>query len=169
MSTTEVVVGTAGRAHGLQGEMFVHLRTDSPELRFTPGSRLLCGDLPVTVASYRGQDHRGIIRFDEVSDRTSAEALTGSTLLAEVEDTETTEADGEYFDHQLVGLEVVTESGEVVGSMTRVDHLGFQDQLVVSTPGGERPIPFVDALVPEVDLAAGRVTIHVIPGLLEDL
>ncbi|MCL1906976.1 MAG: ribosome maturation factor RimM [Propionibacteriaceae bacterium] len=169
MSTTDVIVGTVGRAHGLHGEVYVNLRTDSPELRFTRGAVLSCGERALTVASYRTHDNRGVVRFDEVADRTGVEALVGSELVASVETDESPMDDDEFFDHQLIGLEVATESGDRVGRITRVDHLGFQDNLVVGTDDGERLIPFITDFVPKVSPADGRVIVAPIPGLLEDL
>ena len=167
MSEIDVIVGTLGRAHGLSGELFVNLRTDSADRRFRRGAALFAGGRHLTVRSFRLQGERGLVRFDEVGDRSAAEELTGAELVAWVDPDESTGAEGEYFDHQLVGLDV--ESGSVVvGRVVRVDHLGFQDVLVVSVRGEERLVPFVDELVPEVDLAAGRVVVRAVPGLLED-
>ena len=168
LAEIDCVVGTLGRAHGLLGAMFVDLRTDSPQLRFRRGAVVYSDGHPFTVSSFSMQGARGLVRFDEVRDRSAAEALTGSELVAIVDENETTDEEGVYFDHQLVGLPVVTESGEAVGDVVRVEHLGFQDMLVVSVSGEERLIPFVDDLVPDVDLEAGRIVVRAIPGLLED-
>jgi len=160
-------VGTLGRAHSLSGELFVNLRTDSAEERFRAGSHVWVGSRPYTVKNFRLQGGRGIIRFEEVGDRTEAETLTGATLVARVDPAESVAEEGVYFDHQLVGLDVVSDS-HVVGQVVRVEHLGFQDMLVVSVGGEERLVPFVTQLVPDVDLMAGQVIVHAIPGLLED-
>ena len=73
-----------------------------------------------------------------------------------------------WYDHQLVGLDVVRD-GDVVGRVARVDHLPAQDLLVVAVGEREVLIPFVTAIVPEVDVAAGRVTVTPPAGLFEDL
>ena len=114
------------------------------------------------------QGTRGLLRFDEVRDRTDAEFLTGAQLMIDADLSERTGEEGVYFDHQLVGLSVATEQGAVVGEVVRVEHLGFQDTLVVSVSGKERLVPFVDDLVPTVDLETGRILVRAIPGLLED-
>ncbi|MCL2735875.1 MAG: ribosome maturation factor RimM [Propionibacteriaceae bacterium] len=169
MSTVDVIVGTLGRAHGLSGEIFVDLRTDSPQERFRPGAVLWAGEShPLEVVSFRIQSGRGLVRFADVSDRTHAEALTGARLVAHVPLDENADEDGVYFDHQLMGLTVVTTAGIEVGTVARIDHMGFQDMLVVATATGDRLVPFVDDLVPEVDLVNARVVVHAIPGLLED-
>ncbi|MCL2471949.1 MAG: ribosome maturation factor RimM [Propionibacteriaceae bacterium] len=169
MKHVDVVVGTLGRAHGLSGEIFVTVTTDSPQERFRPGAFVWAdGSRRLTVRSSRDQSSRTVLKFDEVPDRTAAEALTGAQLIAHVDAEETPADPQEFYDHQLVGLKVVTTEGVLAGTVARIDHLGFQDLLAVSTPQGERLVPFVDDLVPEVDLAAGQVVVNPIPGLLKD-
>ncbi|MDR2974324.1 MAG: ribosome maturation factor RimM [Propionibacteriaceae bacterium] len=168
----DLIVGRLGRARGLAGELFVNLRADSPAERFRVGTVLRAGEasdaVRLTVASFRDQGGRGLIRFKEVVDRSGAEALTGVELLLTVDDHETADEEDTYYDHQLVGLSVVAATGRTLGRVSRVDHLGFQDMLAVETAAGERLVPFVTALVPRVDLVAGEVVVEAIPGLLED-
>ena len=73
-----------------------------------------------------------------------------------------------WYDHQLVGLGVVRE-GVRVGTVIRVDHLPAQDLLTVSTDAGEVLVPFVKAIVPNVDIEAGTLTVTPPPGLFEQL
>ena len=169
MSEIDVVVARLGRAHGLRGEIMADLRTDSPESRFRPGAVLWADQgRPLTVRGFRFQKTRGVLSFAEVRDRVGAEALTGAELTARVDPGEPTDEADAFHDHQLMGLDVVTTDGVWAGSVERVDHLDFQDLLAVRTAIGVRLIPFVDDLVPEVDLAAGRLVVRAIPGLLED-
>ena len=169
MTEIDVIVGTLGRAHGLHGEIYVDLRTDSPKERFAVGAQVFPGNRgPLTIKSFRFQGVRAVVRFDEVRDRTEAENLVGLKLISRVDSSEVPQDDSEFYDHQLVGLDVVTSEGERVGTIARIDHLGFQDSLVVETSTGLRSVPFVNDLVPEVDLETGCVIIHAIPGLLED-
>ncbi|MDR0284667.1 MAG: ribosome maturation factor RimM [Propionibacteriaceae bacterium] len=168
MPQIDVTVGTLGRARGLTGELFVDLTTDSPADRFRAGAVVYVGTRPLTVTAFHRQGDRGLVRFDGIADRTAAEQLTGAELTALVDDDETPADEGEFYDHQLVGLAVVTTTGAVAGRVSRVEHLGFQDLLVVKTAADERLVPFVGDLVPEVDLAQGRIVIAAIPGLLED-
>lgn len=176
-----VTVGRIGRAHGLRGEVSVDIRTDEPERRFAPGSSLRF-ELParsgsgdgapaggtLTVRSSRLHGGRLVVALDEVSDRTAAEQLRGAIVRVEV-DVDERPADGEeFYDHQLIGLRVQTEDGSAVGSLTEVLHLPGQDTLSISTStAGEVLVPFVAALVPTVDLAAGYIVVTDRPGLLE--
>ena len=168
MAQIDLVVGTLGRARGLSGEMYVDLRTDSPFERFRPGAAVSAGGRTLTVTHFTMSGVRGLVRFHEVRDRTAAEELTGGELTVMVDERESTDEDGVYFDHQLVGMTVADTDLVVVGEVVRVEHLGFQDMLVVSVSGQERLVPFVDDLVPEVDVDAGRLVVRAIPGLLED-
>jgi 16S rRNA processing protein RimM len=166
-----VVVGRIGRPHGIRGEVTVEVRTDTPELRFAPGSVLATDPArlgPLTVAAARWHSGRLLLSVDGVHDRTGAEALRGIVLSAEVPDDEVPEDPEEFFDHQLRGLAVVDTAGTAIGVVDDVVHLPGQDLLSVRREGGrEVLVPFVAELVPEIDVDAGRVVIDPPPGLLD--
>jgi len=165
--TIEVLVGRIGRAHGLRGEVTIQLTTDSPEQRFAPGSRLSSPDSgSFTVRTFRWQSGMLVVGFEQAADRSAAEALRGTELWATVLAGDAA-ADDEYHDTVLIGLAAVDPAGRQLGTVARVLHLPAQDVLVLNTPDGERLVPFVTALVPEVDPAAGRLVIEPIPGLLD--
>ena len=84
---TEAIVGVIGRAHGVRGEVAVEPRTDEPERRFAPGQVLReeGGTRLFTVQSVRDHSGRLLVRFAELLDRTDAEAVRGTLLVAEVE------------------------------------------------------------------------------------
>jgi 16S rRNA processing protein RimM len=167
-----VTVGRIGRAHGIRGEVSVEVRTDSPELRFADGARLTtepAGAGPLVVGHTRWHSGRLLVRFDGVSDRAVAEGLRGVRLLADVGEGERLDDPDEFFDHQLVGLRAVTTTGDAVGAITDVLHPPGLDLLVVRRPDNrEALVPFVADIVPEVDIAAGRVVLDPPVGLLED-
>ncbi len=167
-AATEVLVGRIGKAHGLRGEVTIAPTTDSPEQRFAPGSQLSSPTAGVlTIRAFRRQAGHLVIAFEQATDRSAAEKLRGAELWAEVD---VSDADAEeYHDTILVGLAAVDPSGSQLGSVVRVLHLPAQDVLVLATPLGERLVPFVTELVPEVDLAGGRVVIDPIPGLLDEV
>lgn len=166
----EVVVGRVGRAHGIRGELTIEPRTDEPDRRFTPGAVLRNedGTRRLTVASARWHSGRLLVRFDEVADRTAAENCRGIVLFADVAADERPAGEGEFWDRDLLGLTVLTAQGDTGGEVRRIQH-GPQDLLVVRTPGGEeRLIPFVEALVPTIDLEARTLTLADVTGLLSD-
>ncbi|UGY93831.1 ribosome maturation factor RimM [Streptomyces gobiensis] len=168
----QLVVARIGRAHGIKGEVTVEVRTDEPELRLAPGAVLATDPAsagPLTIESGRVHSGRLLLRFEGVRDRTAAEALRNTLLIAEIDPEELPEDLEEFYDHQLIDLDVVTRDGTAVGRIAEVAHLPGQDLLVVKrTDGGEALIPFVTEIVPEIDLAEQRVVIEPPPGLLDE-
>lgn len=162
----QVVIGRIGRAHGIRGELNVDIRTDEPERRFAAGSSVICGDRTLTVATARHHSGRLVVSFKEIADRTAAEGLHGKILEAEIDPVETPDDPDEFYDHQLVGLEA--RSGDaVVGTVTGIVHGPYQDTLTIEIDGREVFVPFVTALIPEVSVSGGFVTINEIEGLLD--
>jgi 16S rRNA processing protein RimM len=179
MSSTEVVVGRIGRPHGVKGELSVEPRTDEPERRFTDGAVLVTeaprGGAPhgagrpetLTVTATRWHQSRLLVTFAEVTDRNQAEAVRGLILLATVDGTEAPADPEEYYDHQLVGLTVVTTDGVEVGELAEVVHGSAQDLLSIrAADGRDVLVPFVAQLVPTVDVPGRRIVVEDRPGLL---
>lgn len=112
---------------------------------------------------------RLLLRFAGVSDRTGAEALRNTLLIAEVDPEELPDDPEEFYDHQLMDLDVVTEDGVEVGRITEISHLPSQDLFIVERPdGSEVMIPFVAEIVAEIDLDEQRAVITPPPGLIDD-
>ena len=109
-----------------------------------------------------------LVAFAGITDRTAAAELTGSWLSVDSSQLPETGDPEEFRDHELIGLSVRTCAGDPVGVVTDVLHYG-QDLLVVRRADGpgECLVPFVKAIVPEVDLRAGVVVIDPPPGLLD--
>ncbi|MEV6110729.1 ribosome maturation factor RimM [Streptomyces sp. NPDC051940] len=168
----QLVVARIGRAHGIKGEVTVEVRTDEPELRLGPGAVLLTDPAatgPLTIESGRVHSGRLLLRFEGVKDRTGAEALRNTLLIAEVDPEEVPEDPEEFYDHQLIDIDVVTKDGAEVGRIAEIAHLPGHDLLIVKTPEGrEVMIPFVTEIVPEIDLHEQRAVIDPPPGLLSD-
>jgi len=175
--TVEVVVGRIGKPHGIRGEVTVEVRTDEPERRFAdgatlsvapPGGSAFVGST-LTVESTRWHQSTLLVVFAEIADRTAAEAARGVVLSVAVPADETPDDPEEFYDHQLVGLAAFDLDGAPLGEVTGLVH-GAQDLLTIRTPDGrDALVPFVKALVPEVDLAARRVVIDDRPGLVTPL
>ncbi|MEU1819569.1 ribosome maturation factor RimM [Streptomyces roseifaciens] len=167
----QLVVGRIGRAHGIRGEVTVEVRTDEPELRLGPGAVLATDPAaagPLTIESGRVHSGRLLLRFAGVGDRTAAEALRNILLIAEVDPEETPEDPEEFYDHQLMDLEVVTVDGTVIGRITEISHLPSQDLFIVERPdGAEVMIPFVSEIVTEIDLDEQRAVVDPPRGLID--
>jgi len=166
----DTVVGVIGRPHGVRGEVAVELRTDEPERRFAPGQVLRDegGTRAFTVQSARDHSGRLLVKFAEVTSRDAAEALRATSLVAVVEPDERPLEPEEFYDRQLIGLRVRSLDGAEVGTVGSVLHLPTQDVLEVKVADGTRLVPFVAALVPEIDLEAGFLTVADVAGLLDD-
>ncbi|MEU5197546.1 ribosome maturation factor RimM [Streptomyces scabiei] len=168
----QLVVARIGRAHGIKGEVTVEVRTDEPELRLGPGAVLLTDPAstgPLTIETGRVHSGRLLLRFEGVRDRNAAEALRNTLLIAEVDPEELPEEEDEYYDHQLMDLDVVTRDGAEVGRITEISHLPSQDLFIVERPdGSEVMIPFVESIVTEIDLTEQRAVIDPPPGLIDD-
>ncbi|MFF9364358.1 ribosome maturation factor RimM [Streptomyces griseoluteus] len=168
----QLVVARIGRAHGIKGEVTVEVRTDEPESRLAPGAVLATDPAsvgPLTIATGRVHSGRLLLRFEGVGDRTGAEALRNTLLIADVDPEEMPEDEDEYYDHQLIDLDVVTEDGTEVGRITEISHLPSQDLFIVERPdGSEVLIPFVEEIVSEIDLDEQRAVITPPPGLIDD-
>ena len=173
-NTIEVVIGRVGKPHGTRGEVTVEVRTDEPERRFFPGTtarverpRGAAAPWPVlTVAATRWHRSTLLVHFEELPDRTAAESARGLLLHADVPADESPDDPEEFYDHQLVGLPVEDLDGRSLGEVTAVIH-GAQDLLQIRTPDArDALVPFVVDLVPEVDVAGGRVVVADRPGLV---
>ena len=164
-----VVVARVGRALGVKGDLLVDVLTDEPERRLSAGCDVILGDRTLRIESARPHGNRLAVHFAHVDDRSVAEQLTGGLLEVDRDPSERPEDPEEFYDDDLVGLEVMTESGERVGSVTEVLHLPAQDVLAVrATPEGpEVLVPFVTEIVPVVDIDAGRIVIRPPEGLIE--
>ena len=168
----QLVVARIGRAHGIKGEVTVEVRTDEPELRLGPGAVLATDPAsagPLTIETGREQSGRLLLRFEGVRDRNAAEALRNTLLIAEVDPQALPEEPDEYYDHQLMDLDVVLEDGTEIGRITEISHLPSQDLFIVERPdGSEVMIPFVEKIVTEIDLEQQRAVIDPPPGLIDD-
>jgi 16S rRNA processing protein RimM len=169
-------VGRLVKAHGLKGALKLELYTDNPEGRFVPGAEFTL-QVPeaspwhgktLTVREYRVMNGNPVVVFNDVDDRTAAESLVRAILWIDQDTSEVEE--NAWFDHQLVGLDVVRDD-TVVGRVVRVDHFPAQDLLIVRPVAGdgEVMVPFVEAIVPSVDIAAGRLIVTPPAGLFEEL
>ncbi|MFB8211240.1 ribosome maturation factor RimM [Streptomyces sp. NPDC056010] len=167
----QLVVARIGRAHGIRGEVTVEVRTDEPELRLAPGAVLATDPAttgPLTIETGRVHSGRLLLRFEGVKDRTAAEALRNTLLIADVDPAELPEDPEEFYDHQLMDLDVVLADGTEIGRITEITHLPSQDLFIVERPdGSEVMIPFVEEIVTEIDLEEQRAVITPPPGLID--
>ena len=174
--SSSTVIARIGKPHGLLGEVTVQLHTDEPERRLAVGTVIDTEAAPgtgvprsLTVRSTRVHNGVWLVAFDEVPDRTGAESLRGTRLVVDAADVlPAADEDDVFTEEQLRGLAVVDPAGAVLGEIGGLELGAAQDRLVILLPDGrEAQVPFVTALVPEVDLEGGRVVVDAPPGLLD--
>jgi 16S rRNA processing protein RimM len=174
-STDTVVVGRIGRPHGVRGLVTVEVRTDDPDLRFVPGAVLVTDPPqrgPLTVVDKRW--HSGTLLLQLAGPdgavygtREDVDTLRNTRLLVAVSDLPELDDPDSYYDHELVGLAAQLPDGSPLGEVTAVRHEGAELLVVRRTDGGEVLVPFVKAIVPTVDVAAGHLVVDPPEGLLE--
>ncbi|XP_065021659.1 uncharacterized protein LOC103996141 isoform X3 [Musa acuminata AAA Group] len=190
-----VEVGYVSSTHGIKGELRVMPSTDFPELRFcTPGTRWLRTrisgkELISEVQLTGGRGHPGqkswIVSLSGIDTVDKAKQIVGSTFLVKEDDRPDLE-EGELYTPDLVGMRVVLkESGTLVGTVANVFNFGASDLLEVMLASDDRQdqsssskldstscgrhvwVPFVEAIVPEVDMDKREMLITPPKGLLE--
>jgi 16S rRNA processing protein RimM len=160
-----IVVGAITKAHGLRGEVAVEVRSDNPD-RFGPGATMFLPDgARLTVDRSHPHGTRMLVKFEEVSGRSEADALRGQLLsvpkswLPEL-------PEGEYWPFQLEGCDVVTESGRSLGRVTEVIPNPANDLWVaLDAEGTETLVPAIHDVVVRVDVGGGRIVVRDVPGL----
>jgi 16S rRNA processing protein RimM len=121
----------------------------------------------LTVSTARAHATRLLIRFDEVPDRTVAETLRGAQLLVDAAELPPSDDPDAFYDHELEGLTAVLADGTEVGTVREIARSPGGELLVIDVVGGnEALVPFVREIVPEVDVAGGRVVLDPPEGLL---
>jgi 16S rRNA processing protein RimM len=165
-----MVVGKVVGAQGLKGELRILPLSDFPE-RFTkPGERWLQRRKdparPIELLSGRQLPGKElfVVRFAGIDSREAAEALVGEELVVKACDRPKL-AKGEFHLLDLVGLEVRLE-GTAIGTVSNLIHAG-NDLLEIDLDGRQVLIPFVEAIVPVVEMEQGWIGITPPPGLLD--
>jgi len=165
MDQPTVAVGRVTKAHGVRGEVAVENHSDNPD-RWTPGSVVFDeAGRAFTVRAVRPHGERLLITFEEVSDRTAAQGLTGTTFVVP-EAWLPPLGEGEWWAFEAVGLRVVTEDGRDLGTVRQVlDYPAHDLWRIVGDDGEEVLVPAVQELLVSVDIQGGRAVVRLIPGL----
>ena len=164
-----LIIGRVTRPHGVSGEVRAQIHTDQPE-RFTWLEQLFVGEddpTPLTVEKVRFHHGIVILKLGGVNSRNQAEALRNQWLQVPIEEAIPLEI-GEFFLYQLLGLEVQTVGGEKLGKVVDILQTGANDVFVVrgyNDAAGELLLPDIPEVVLEIDPAAGRILVQLLPGL----
>ncbi|WP_427018340.1 ribosome maturation factor RimM [Pseudarthrobacter sp. P1] len=165
----QVQIARIGKPHGIRGEVTVQVLTDAPEDRFVPGVELVVKPAtlgPLTVRSARWNKDILLLGFERFSTRNEAETLRGATLFVESDDVED-DGDDAWYEHELVGL-AARVGTEVVGKVAALRTMPVQDLLIIENADGEEIlVPFVEEIVPEVNIEGGYILLTPPPGLFD--
>jgi 16S rRNA processing protein RimM len=162
-----LAVGKLRRPHGVRGEILMDVYTDFPE-RIHPGVVLYVGEQyrMLHIRSMRWHKSAMLIAFEEFSDREQVGELRNQIVHVPTGDRPPL-PQGEYYHHQLIGLSVVTESGNPLGVIKEILETGANDIFVVKTPAsGDVLLPVIDEVVLDIDLDRGQIRVHLLPGLI---
>jgi 16S rRNA processing protein RimM len=166
-----LAIGQVAGAHGIQGELKVSILTEEPT-RFDRLAVVYVGRAeeqpqPRQVVAYRFHHERVLLRLLGCDDRASAEALRGAYIQVPIEEAIPLK-EGEYYEHQIVGLQVSTTAGESLGEVVEILYTGANDVYVVKSTGRrDILLPAIAGVVVEVDLEAGRLVVEIPEGLRE--
>ncbi|WP_018883530.1 ribosome maturation factor RimM [Paenibacillus massiliensis] len=164
-------VGKIVNTHGIRGELKILSSTDFPEDRFAKGSELLIvseqgAPIPVTVETSRFQKNMVIVKFKEYGNINDVEKYKGS-MLKITADRQGELGQDEFYFHQIVGCEVFTEEGELLGTIKEILTPGANDVWVVKQKSGkDLLLPYIQEVVLQVDVSEKRVTVRLMEGLL---
>lgn len=164
-----LAVGKLHRPHGVQGEIIMEVLTDFPE-RLTAGTTLYVGSAytPVRLKKVRLQNRGMLVSFHGITTPEAAGELRNQIVYVTAADRPAL-PEGEYYHHQIIGMQVINQQGESLGKIIDILETGANDVFIVRPHNGrEILIPNTDEVVLKIDLEKGQMTVQLLPGLLPD-
>jgi 16S rRNA processing protein RimM len=159
-----ITIGRILAPWGIKGKLKVEVVTDFPQ-RFTPGSKIYINQQPMTVDSTGWHKGKAIIKLNTIDSIEEAQRFRGQRVEIHRSQLQLL-PEGQYYQFQLIGLEVWTTQGELLGNITEILTAASNDNYVVHGAKGEILIPAIEDVVKSIDLDKGRITIEAIEGLL---
>lgn len=156
-----LAVGRLRRAHGIYGEILMDIMTDFPE-RLHVGKTVYVGEThqPMKIATLRSQHLSLLVQFDGIEDVDATAALRNQLVFVKAESIPDL-PEGEYYHHQLLGIQVVEENGQPVGFLSEIMETGANDvYLVISPEGKETLLPAIESVILEVNLEKGEMRVR---------
>jgi len=162
-------IGAITATHGVKGEVKVFPMTDDIK-RFKGAKGVILKtpheEIKVDIVSARAQKNLVIIKFAGIDNINDVEKYKGCGLFV-TEDNRVKLSKDEYFASDLMGMEVFTEEGTLLGKVEDVLFTGANDVYVVKTNEKEVLIPAIKDVIKNVDIASNKMTIHLLDGLLD--
>jgi len=159
-----ITVGQVLSPWGIKGKLKVEVVTDFPQ-RFTPSSKIYINRRLMTIDSTEWRKGKVIIKLDTIDSIEDAQRLWGQPV--EIHHSQLKPLpEGQYYHFQLIGLEVWTTQGELLGNITQILAAVSNDNYVVHGARGEILIPAIEDVVKSIDLNQGHIVVDAIKGLL---
>jgi 16S rRNA processing protein RimM len=163
-----LIVGFIRRPHGVHGEMIMDIHTDFPE-RLKPGTKVFVGEehKPMTIASTRPHGTGMLVSLRGLTNPDLAGQLRNTYVYVPAKDRPPL-PDGKVYQHQILGLRVVTDEGRDLGKLTDIISTGANDVYVVTGEDGKEVLlPAIKDVILRYDLPNGEIKVHIIEGLLD--
>jgi 16S rRNA processing protein RimM len=160
-----IVVGRVVAPWGVKGEVKVEVMTDFPD-RFSPGEEVHIDGCPMRIENSRWHKGRVILKLDTVDSVEAAEKIRGRWLEIPSSKLRPLPQD-QYYQFQLIGLEVWTTEGQHLGRVADILPTGSNDVYLVQGELGELLIPAIEDVVKSIELEKGRIVVELIAGLLQ--
>ncbi len=164
-----LAVGLLRKPHGVYGDILLTIYTDFPE-RIKPGTSLYAGEdkQPLKITRRRTHNDGLLLGFEGISTPEQASKHTGKVAFVTAESRPPL-PEGEYYHHQLIGLQVQEENGRALGELKEILETGANDVYIVAKPGGgELLLPAIPQVIRQISLPQALITVHLLPGLMED-
>ena len=165
-----LVVGKIRRPHGVSGDVLVEVYTDHPE-RLQAGGKVYAGEnhLPLTISRQRSHNDGILLGFEGLSTPEQVGRFRNQVLSISTADAIEL-ADDEYYFHELMGLSVLDETGDLLGEVTEIIETGANDVYVVTNQAGrEVLLPAISDVILDIDLGKKQMKVHLLPGLMDNL
>lgn len=161
-----LLVGTLRKAHGLRGEVLMHVLTDFPE-RLAPKARVFLGDdhTPTAIVSHRPHGGGLLLQFEGVDTPEAAGLLRNQSVYVQANDRPRLPS-GHYYHHELLGSTVIDENDETVGVLGQILQTGANDVYVVKLASGkELLLPVLASVVLTIDPDQHLIRVRLPAGL----
>jgi 16S rRNA processing protein RimM len=169
-----LLLGRVMRPHGVRGEISIEVLTAYPE-RIVPDMQVYLGNDPKDASAavaYRVESARKhqrylLLQLEGIPDRSAAEMVRGQYVMVPLEDAVPLD-EGEFYLFQVIGIAVYTDEGDFLGEVVDVIETGANDVYVVRGPRGEVLLPAIDECVLDINIDAGKMTVHLLEGLVNE-
>ncbi|WP_425671540.1 ribosome maturation factor RimM [Bacillus subtilis] len=167
-------VGKIVNTHGIKGEVRVISKTDFAEERYKPGNTLYLfmdgrnEPVEVTVNTHRLHKQFHLLQFKERQNLNEVEELKNAIIKVPEEELGELNA-GEFYFHEIIGCEVFTEEGELIGKVKEILTPGANDVWVIGRKGKKDAlIPYIESVVKHIDVREKKIEIELMEGLIDE-